>query len=48
MVAFADGDAAGIEEGEGCVEGGEAGGVADGVPFEEGGEDCFEAGWVWR
>lgn len=29
VVAFADGDAAGVEKGEGCVEGGEAGGVGD-------------------
>jgi hypothetical protein len=29
VVAFADGDAAGVEEGKGCVEGGEAGRVGD-------------------
>jgi hypothetical protein len=38
---------AGVEEGEGCVEGGEAGGVGDCFSVEEGCEDCFEAGWVW-
>lgn len=46
MVAFADGDAAGVKEGEGCVEGGETGGVGDCFAVEEGGEDGFEAGWV--
>lgn len=46
VVAFADGDPAGVEEGECCVEGGETGGVGDCFAVEEGGEDGFEAGWV--
>lgn len=46
VVAVADGDPAGIEEGEGCVEGRETGGVGDCFAVEEGGEDGFEAGRV--
>jgi hypothetical protein len=47
VIAFANGDAAWVEEGEGCVEGGEAGGVGDCFSIKEGREDGFEAGWIW-
>ena len=41
MVAFANGDALGIQEDECCVKGGEAGGVGESGAFEQGPEDCF-------
>ena len=46
VVAVADGDVAGVEEGEERVKGGEARGICDGGVFEEYAEDCFEAGCV--
>lgn len=48
VIAVSDGNAAGIEEGEGCVEGGEARGITDRVAIEEGSEYGFEAGRVGR
>ena len=46
VVAVADGDALGVEQDEGGVQGGEAGGVGQGVGVEEGGEEGFEPGGV--
>ena len=46
VVAVADGDGLGVEEGEEAVEGREAGGVRYAGCFEERGEDGFEAGCV--
>lgn len=43
VVAIADGDALGVEEGECSVEGGEAGGVGETVAAEQRGGDGFEA-----
>lgn len=47
VVAVRDGDAARVEEGERCVQGGEAGCIGQGVCVQEGGEDGFEAGLGW-
>lgn len=48
VVAVADGDAFGVEQDEGGVQGGEAGGVGEGRAVEEGAEEGFEAGGVGR
>lgn len=48
VIAFADGDTAGIEQGQGCMEGGEAGRVTNGGTIEEGRENSFEASRVRR
>lgn len=46
VVAIADGDAAGVEQGQGAMQGRQPGGVAYNLAVEEGGEDCFEAGRI--
>lgn len=46
VVPFANRDAAGVQQDQGCVKGCETGGVAHGLSTDESGEYGFEAGCV--